>query len=125
MAKYKLTLERVAEVLAFRGVPSRRDGQINLLRAAGLEHLSGNGEKRGLVLENCPSSQLYAAARRVYNQALKYVPKITGGDFDLPEYQLQRCSADWRKNLRTWLNLAPDQAEDYSTADLEKMLCGE
>ncbi len=115
----------MAEVLSFRGVPSTREDKIKLLRAAGLEHLSGNGDKRGLLLEECPSAQLYAAARRVYNQALAYVPKITGGDFDLPDYKVQRCSKEWRKNLGQWLNLDRDQASQYSTEDLEQMLCGE
>ncbi len=131
MAKYKMTTERAKEVLAFRGVPPRREGMIDLLRAAGLESLNGNGEKRGLTFEQAPREQLYATARRMYELALNYAPKLASEQYQSRyrylsrDEKVERCSGEWRKNLRTWLNLTPKQAKDYSTADLEEMLCGE
>ncbi len=131
MGTYKMTAERAKKVLAFRGVPNREAEMIDLLRAAGLQNLNANTQKRGLPLEQCPRPQLYAAAQNMYRLALAYVPKLASDEYQSPrgylsrDEKVERCSGEWRKNLRTWLNLAPDQAEDYSTADLEAMLCGE
>lgn len=152
MATYQMTSERAKKVLAFRGVPSREAGMIQLLRASGLESLSGNGLKRGFYLgdaprselvvgvkkpqpiEACPRKQLYAAAQRMYRLALDFAPELARSDeerryFQSPAYkhkdQLDRCSAEWKGNLREWLNLDRDQAKEYSITDLEVMLCGE
>ena len=156
MGKYQMTVQRATDVLAFKGVPSRQEGLINLLRAAGLQHLSGNGQKRGfslqegqhpetiddqkkpLPLKDCPKEQLYAAARRMYNLARAYIPEIARINREeqelinreqqylrSPEYRAERCSEEWRGKLSDWLNLDRDQSRNYSTEDLEGMLCGE
>jgi len=152
MGKYHMTVERAKKVLAFRGVPSREAGMIDLLKASGLEYLSGNGLKRGFYLNeasqsvlvvgeknpqpigSCPRNQLYAAAKRMYELALDFVPEIAREEeerryFQSSEYkrkdQLDRCRSDWKGNLRGWLNLTPEEAKAYTTADLEEMLCGE
>ena len=122
-----MTTERAKKVLAFRGVPPREAGMIDLLKAAGLEYLDGNGKKRGLTFEQAPSYQLRAAAQRMYKLALSYAPQIAQ-DKQKREYlqsNESRCSVEWRGKLRTWLNLDRDQASEYTTADLESMLCGE
>lgn len=145
MGKYQMTIERAKRVLAFRGVPSREAGMIDLLKASGLEYLSGNGLKRGYYLNDvppvetvvggkkpksitdCPRDQLYAATKRMYDLALSYAPKIAQDHQKNESLQSNesRCSVEWRRKLRSWLNMDSDQAADFSTADLEELLCGE
>ena len=137
MGKYQLTLERAAAVLKFRGVPGRKEGMVNLLQAAGLQNLNGRGEKRGLPLWECPREQLYAAAQRVYASALELAPAIAARRYqvglDTPQAELvfplktqvDLCEWDWRRRLVECYNLGPDEAASYSTADLERMLCGD
>ncbi len=147
MNTYHMTSERAKRVLAFHGVPSREEGMIDLLKAAGLQYISGNGLKRGYYLydapeavagernpkpiEECSRSQLYPVAKKMYELALDYVPKLASEQYQSKSRSLSgdekndRCRAEWRKNMRTWLNLNREEAKEYSTADLEAMLCGE
>ncbi len=140
-----MTVERAKRVLAFRGVPPREAGMIDLLRASGLDYLSGNGLKRGYYLNDippvetvvggkkpksikeCPRDQLYAVAKQMYELALSYAPKIAQDNLKVESLQSNeyRCSVEWRGKLRSWLNIDSDQASEYTTADLEQLLCGE
>ncbi|MBI2103211.1 hypothetical protein HYT55_05185 [Candidatus Woesearchaeota archaeon] len=137
MGKYQLTLERAAAVLKFRGVPNRKEGMVELLRAAGLENLNGRGEKRGIPLGECPRGQLYATAQRIYASALELAPVIAAQRYQasldisqatsVPSFQTQvdLCEWDWRRRLVEYHNLGTDEAASYSTANLERMLCGD
>lgn len=137
MGKYTLTEERAKNVLAFRGVPDRKEGMIDLLHAAGLQNLNGNGKKRGLPLEKCERSQLYATAQRVYASALALAPTIAAQRYQASleaspgtytpslQKEVDLCAWNWRKRLVEWHNLGQAEAADYTTADLERMLDGD